>query len=31
MEQYSAFHLAKGAPAGVTAQVTLTRTTMLKF
>jgi nicotinamidase-related amidase len=31
MEQYSAFHLAKGAPAGVTAQVTLTRTTMLKL
>jgi nicotinamidase-related amidase len=31
MEQYSAFHLAKGAPTGVTAQVTLTRTTMLKL
>lgn len=31
MEQYSAFHLSKGAPAGVTAQVTLTRTSMLKF
>jgi nicotinamidase-related amidase len=31
MEQYSAFHLYKGAPAGVTSQVTLTRTTMLKW
>ncbi len=31
MEQYSAFHLAKGAPAGVVSQVTLTRTSMLKF
>lgn len=31
MEQYSAFHLAKGAPAGVTSQVTVTRTSMIKF
>jgi nicotinamidase-related amidase len=31
MEQYSAFHLYKGAPAGITSQVTLTRTTMLKW
>lgn len=31
MEQYSTFHLYKGAPAGVTSQVTLTRTTMLKW
>jgi len=31
MEQYSAFHLYKGAPAGVTSQVTLTRTSMLKW
>lgn len=31
MEQYSAFHLAKGAPAGVVSQVTLTRTSMMKF
>ncbi|HWF13269.1 MAG TPA: isochorismatase family protein [Candidatus Acidoferrales bacterium] len=31
MEQYSAYHLYKGAPAGVTSQVTLTRSTMLKF
>jgi nicotinamidase-related amidase len=31
MEQYSAFHLYKGAPVGVTSQVTLTRTTMLKW
>jgi nicotinamidase-related amidase len=30
-EQYSAFHLAKGGPAGVTSQVTLTRSSMLKF
>jgi nicotinamidase-related amidase len=30
-EQYSAYHLFKGAPAGVTSQVTLTRTSMLKF
>ena len=31
MEQYSAFHLSKGAPAGITSQITLTRTTMLKW
>jgi nicotinamidase-related amidase len=31
MEQYSAFHLFKGAPAGVTSQVTLTRSSMIKF
>jgi nicotinamidase-related amidase len=31
MEQYSAFHLAKAAPAGVVSQVTLTRTSMMKF
>jgi nicotinamidase-related amidase len=30
-EQYAAFHLAKGGPTGVTANVTLTRTTMIKF
>jgi len=30
-EQYAAFHLAKGGPAGVTSNVTLTRTTMVKF
>jgi nicotinamidase-related amidase len=30
-EQYSAFHLAKGGPAGVTSQVTLTRSSMMKF
>jgi len=30
-EQYAAFHLAKGGPVGVTSNVTLTRTTMLKF
>lgn len=30
-EQYSAYHLYKGAPTGVTSQVTLTRTTMLKW
>ena len=30
-EQYAAFHLAKGGPAGVTSQVTLTRSTMVKF
>jgi nicotinamidase-related amidase len=30
-EQYAAFQLAKGAPAGVTANVTLTRSTMIKF
>jgi len=31
MEQYSAWHLFKGGPAGVTSQVTLTRSTMVKF
>jgi nicotinamidase-related amidase len=31
MEQYAAFHLFKGGPAGVTSQVTMTRTTMIKF
>jgi nicotinamidase-related amidase len=30
-EQYAAFHLAKGGPAGVTNNVTLTRSTMVKF
>ena len=30
-EQYSAFHLAKGGPVGVTSQVTLTRSSMMKF
>ena len=30
-EQYAAFHLAKGGPVGVTQNVTLTRSTMLKF
>jgi nicotinamidase-related amidase len=30
-EQYAAFHLAKGGPAGITSNVTLTRTTMIKF
>src|SRR5258705_4878399 len=30
-EQYAAFHLAKGGPAGVTMNVTMTRTTMIKF
>jgi len=30
-EQYAAFHLAKGGPVGVTGQVTLTRSTMIKF
>jgi len=30
-EQYAAFHLAKGGPVGVTSQVTLTRSTMIKF
>jgi nicotinamidase-related amidase len=30
-EQYAAFHLAKGGPAGVTNNVTLTRSTMIKF
>jgi nicotinamidase-related amidase len=31
MEQYAAFHLFKGGPAGVTSQVTMTRSTMIKF
>ena len=31
MEQYSAWHLYKSAPAGITSQVTLTRSSMLKF
>src|SRR6266700_1610062 len=31
MEQYAAWHLFKGGPAVVTEQVTLTRTTMVKF
>jgi nicotinamidase-related amidase len=31
MEQYSAWHLFKGGPAIVTSQVTLTRSTMVKF
>jgi nicotinamidase-related amidase len=31
MEQYAAYHLFKGGPAGVTSQVTMTRTTMIKF
>ena len=30
-EQYAAFHLAKGGPVGVTSNVTLTRSTMIKF
>ena len=30
-EQYAAFQLAKGGPAGITANVTLTRTGMVKF
>ena len=30
-EQYAAFHLAKGGPAAVTNNVTLTRSTMVKF
>jgi nicotinamidase-related amidase len=31
MEQYAAWHLFKGGPAVVTSQVTLTRSTMMKF
>ena len=31
MEQYAAWHLFKGGPAGVTSQSTLTRSTMVKF
>jgi len=30
-EQYAAFHLAKGGPTGVTGNVTLTRSSMIKF
>ena len=30
-EQYAAWHLFKGGPAGITSRVTLTRTTMVKF
>jgi nicotinamidase-related amidase len=30
-EQYAAFHLAKGGPVGVTSNVTLTRSGMIKF
>jgi hypothetical protein len=30
-EQYATWHLAKGGPVGVTSNVTLTRTTMIKF
>jgi nicotinamidase-related amidase len=30
-EQYAAFHLAKGGPAGITGNVTMTRSTMIKF
>ena len=30
-EQYAAFHLAKGGPVGVTGNVTMTRSTMVKF
>jgi nicotinamidase-related amidase len=30
-EQYAAFHLAKGGPVGVTSNVTMTRSTMIKF
>ncbi len=30
-EQYATFHLAKGGPVGVTSQVTLTRSAMIKF
>ena len=31
MEQYATWHLFKGGPAVVTSQVTLTRSTMVKF
>jgi nicotinamidase-related amidase len=31
MEQYAAFHLFKGGPAAVTSQVTVTRSSMVKF
>jgi nicotinamidase-related amidase len=30
-EQYATFHLAKGGPAGVTGNVTMTRSTMVKY
>src|SRR5215471_18940383 len=30
-EQYATYHLAKGGPAGVTSNVTMTRSTMIKF
>src|ERR1700676_5768395 len=30
-EQYAAFHLAKGGPVGVTSNVTMARSTMIKF
>jgi nicotinamidase-related amidase len=30
-EQYAAFHLAKGGPVGITGNVTMTRSTMIKF
>ncbi len=30
-EQYAAWHVFKGGPAGITSQVTLTRSTMVKF
>jgi nicotinamidase-related amidase len=30
-EQYAAYHLAKGGPAGITGNVTMTRSTMVKF
>jgi len=30
-EQYAAFHLAKGGPVAVTSNVTLTRSTMMRF
>jgi nicotinamidase-related amidase len=30
-EQYAAFHLAKGGPVGITSNITLTRSTMVKF
>jgi nicotinamidase-related amidase len=30
-EQYAAFHLAKGGPVGMTSNVTMTRSTMIKF
>ena len=30
-EQYAAFHLAKGGPVGMTSNITMTRSTMMKF